>query len=298
MKSRAGVPGAVGALIMIGLATACTPGTDAARAPVPTRSLPVVDRALGAGARAALNEVTGEVVLPMSAYWYSDHENVLVNSAVGFLIDDCIQKAGFNVAPWGGDGKALQDRRYGQWSRTLAARNGDMPEIRKITGVLPEQPDRPAVSPETQQAETKCYNSVGRAGFPELLEGLAGDLSVQQQITQDAVGLTAGDPEYLAFLEDWQRCLASKGLKLASGDTWTVESGGSKEDEIRVAVLDVECKEASGGARKPYDIFAQYQAALMKDHQAELNVLADQKKAAVERAKQVLRDHGVADARL
>ncbi|WP_405476179.1 hypothetical protein [Paenarthrobacter ilicis] len=298
MKSRAGVPSAVAAMIMVCLATGCSPGTDAARAPVPTRSLPVVDRSLGAGARAALNEVTGEVVLPMSAYWYSDRENVLVNSAVASLIYDCVEQAGFTVAPWGGDGKALQDRRYGQWSKVLAAKNGLMPEIRKIPGVMPTQPVRPALSAEHQLAETKCSNTVGRAGFPELLEGLAGDLSVQQQITQDAVGLTARDPEYLKFREDWQRCLADKGLKVMAGDSWSVESGGSKEDEIRVAVLDVECKESSGGARKPYDIFAQYQAALMKDHQAELNVLAEQKKAAVERAKTVLRDHGVADARL
>lgn len=285
-------------LVVSVIVTACSPVGQAPAAPTSTSNLPVVDRAAGAGARAVLNEATGEVVLPMSAYWYSDRENVLVNSAVAFLIYDCVEDAGFTVAPWGGDGKGLQDRRYGQWSKTLAAKNGVKPEIRKVAGVMPEQPDRPALSAEHQQAETKCSNTVGRAGFPEFLEGLAGDLSVQQQITQDAVGLTARDPEYLAYREDWQRCLAEKGLKLVAGDTWTVASGGSKEDEIRVAVLDVDCKESSGGARKPYDIFAQYQAALMKGHQAELNVLAEQKAAAVERAKQVLRDHGVADARL
>ncbi|GAA3279341.1 hypothetical protein AAU01_26050 [Paenarthrobacter aurescens] len=285
-------------LVIACVAAACSsPGADAA-APIPTRSLPAVDRALGAGARAALNEDTGEVVLPMSAYWYSDRENVLVNYAVAFLIYDCVEEAGFTLAPWGGDGKALQERRYGQWSGTLAAKNGNMPEVRSIPGLMPAPAERTAPSPERERAEAKCSNTVGRAGFPELLEGLAGDLSVQQQITQDAVGLTARDPEYLAYRESWQRCLTDKGLKLRDGDTWIVESGGSKEDEIRVALLDVDCKDSSGGARKPYDILAQYQAALMKEHQAELNVVAEQKTAAVERAKQVLRDHGVADARL
>ena len=285
-------------LVVACMTTACSAQTDSSPAPVPTRSLPAVDRALGAGARAILNEATGEMVLPMSAYWYSDRENVLVNYAVAFLIYDCVEEAGFTVATWGGDGKALQERRYGQWSRSLAAKNGNLPQIRIIPGLLPAQAERPAQSPERERAEAKCSNTVGRAGFPELLEGLAGDLSVQQQITQDVVGLTARDPEYLAYREAWQECLAEKGLKLGAGDTWTVESGGSKEDEIRVAVLDVDCKESSGGARKPYDIFAQYQAALIKEHQAELNALAEQKKDSVERAKQVLRDHGVADARL
>lgn len=285
-------------LVISGIVTACSPVDHVPPAPTSTPSLPVVNRAAGAGARAVLNDATGEVALPMSAYWYSDRENILVNSAVAFLVYDCVEHAGFTVAPWGGDGKALQDRRYGQWSATLAAKNGQKPEIRKIPGVMPEQPARPALSPEHQRAETTCTNSVGRAGFPELLEGLAGDLSVQQQITQNAVGLTEQDAEYVAYREAWQKCLAAKGLKLRAGDTWTVESSGSKEDEIRVALLDVECKESSGGARKPYDIFAQYQAAQMKDHQAELNALAEQKSAAVERARQVLRDHGVADARL
>lgn len=261
-------------------------------------SLPDVDRSAGAGATASLNEASGEVILPMSAYWYSDRENVIVNSAVAFLIYDCVEDAGFTVAPWGGGGKALQDYRYGQWSRSLAARNGAMPEIRQIPGVMDEQPERPPLSAKQQETEVKCTNSVGRAGLPELLEGLAGDTSVQNQITRNAVALTERDSEYLAFRRAWEDCVAGKGLKVSEQGSWNLTSGGSKEDEIRVALLALDCKEANGGAGKPYDILAEYQAAQMKDHQAELNALADEKAAAVERAKQILRDHGVADAGL
>ena len=271
-------------------------------APSPTAtttvSLPAVDRAAGAGAKADLKESTGEVVLPMSAYWYSDRENVLVNTAVAFLIYDCVEDAGFTVAPWGGGGKALQDGRYGQWSRPLAARNGAMPEIREIPGVMDEQPERPALSADHQAAETKCSNSVGRAGLPELLDGLAGDASLQNQITRNAVALTELDSEYLAYRKSWEECLATKGIKLSEQGSWSLQSSGSREDGIRVALLDLDCKDASGGARKPYDILAEYQAAQMMDHQAELNALAEEKTGAVERAKQILRDHGVADARL
>ncbi|WP_172322924.1 hypothetical protein [Paenarthrobacter sp. CM16] len=257
-----------------------------------------MDRAAGAGARATLNESTGEVVLPMSAYWYSDGENVLVNTAVAFLIYDCVEDAGFTVAPWGGAGKALQDYRYGQWSRSLAARNGAVPEIRVIPGVMDEQPERPPLSTRQQETEAKCTNSVGRAGLPELLDGLAGDASLQSQITRNAVVLTELDSEYLAYRKSWEECLAAKGIKLSEQGSWSLQSGGSKEDEIRVALLDLDCKDASGGARKPYDLLAEYQAAQMIDHQAELNALAEEKVGAVERAKQILRDHGVADARL
>lgn len=261
-------------------------------------SLPAIDRSAGAGAKASLNEVSGEVLLPMSAYWYSDRENVIVNSAVAFLIYDCVEEAGFTVAPWGGGGKALQDYRFGQWSRPLAARNGAMPEIREVPGVLDEQPERPPLSARQQEEEVKCTNSVGRAGLPELLEGLAGDTSLQHRITDNAVALTERDSDYLAYRKSWEDCVAGKGLKVSEAGSWNLSSSGSKEDEIRVALLDLECKEASGGARKPYDILAEYQAAQMKDHQAELNALAEEKTAAVERAKQILRDHGVADARL
>ncbi|MGO4144315.1 hypothetical protein AB4Y77_04450 [Paenarthrobacter sp. YAF11_1] len=234
----------------------------------------------------------------MSSYWYSDRENVIVNTAVAFLIYDCVEEAGFTVAPWGGGGKALQDYRYGQWSRSLAARNGAMPEIRVSPGVMDQQPERPALSAQQQEMEVKCTSSVGRAGLPELLEGLAGDTSIQNQVVQISVALTDRDPEYLAYRSTWEDCVEAKGLKLAAADSWSFQDGSSKEDEIRTALIDVDCKEASGGARIPYDILAQYQAAQMKNHQAELNALAEEKTAAVERARRILRDHGVADARL
>jgi len=278
--------------------TSCSSEPDRPSEPGPTLSLPAIDRSAGGNARASLNETTGEIVLPMSAYWYSDRENVLVNSAVASLIFDCVEEAGFTVAPWDGDGKALQDSRYGQWSRALAAKNGALPEIRKIPGVMEEQPERPALSAKQQEAESKCTKSVGRAGLPELLEGLVGDTSIQNQISNLAVALTERDPEFVAFRQGWEDCLAGRGLKLTEAGSWNLQSAGSKEDEIRVALLDLECKETVGGPRKPYDILAQYQAAQMKDHQAELNALAEEKTAAVERAKHILRDHGVADARL
>jgi len=280
------------------LGTACSVPKAPPPDPGPGGSLPVVDRSDGAGARATLNEATGEVILPMSSYWYSDRENVIVNTAVAFLIYDCVEDAGFAVGPQGGDGKALQDRSYGQWSRSIAARNGFSPEIRRIPGVLDAQPERSPVTARQQEAETKCYNSVGRAGFPELLQGLAGDQSIQNRIVQTSVALTDRDPEYLSYRRAWEDCVAAKGLKLAGSDSWSFQGAGSKEEEVRMALLDVQCKDSSGGAQIPYDILAQYEAAQMKDHQAELNEVADQKAASVERAKQVLRDHGVADARL
>ncbi|SDW55051.1 hypothetical protein SAMN04487912_103323 [Arthrobacter sp. cf158] len=289
---------AVSLAVVVSLTTACSAPSAAPPIEPATASLPSVDRSAGAGARASLNETTGEVVLPMSAYWYSDRENVMVNTAVAFLIYDCVEDAGFTVAPWGGGGKALQDYRYGQWSRSLAARNGAMPEIRMIPGVMDEQPERPPLSAQQQAMEVKCTSSVGRAGLPELLEGLAGDTSLQNQITRNAVALTERDSDYVAFRQGWEECVAAKGLKVAEEGSWNLKSSGSKEDEIRGALLDLDCKEASGGAGKPYDILAQYQAAQMKDHQAQLNALAEEKAAAVEHAKQILRDHGVADARL
>lgn len=288
------------AAVVAAASTACS--GPVAPPPKPSLSatpLPAVDRSIAADARASLNEATGEVVLPMDKYWYSDREKVFVNNAVAFLIEDCVEAAGFTVVPWGGDGKALEDGRFGPWSRALAARNGAMPETRRIPGVLEEQAGPPVVSSEQQQAASKCSNSVGRAGFPELLEGLAGDTSIQNRIGQIAAALTARDPEYLEYRKAWEACVEGKGLKLLEEEgTWTLKSSGSKEDDIRVALLGIECKESSGGVRKPYDIVAQYQAAQMKGHQAELNTLAEQKAAAVERARQVLRDHGVADAKL
>ncbi|MFJ4229959.1 hypothetical protein ACIPYV_20525 [Paenarthrobacter nicotinovorans] len=256
----------------------------------------MIDRSVAAGVKASLNDVTGEVVLPMSSYWYSDRENVLVNSAVAYLIEDCVQASGHIMVAWGGNGRALQDFSYGQWSRPLAARNGNVPETRVIQGIREKKVTE--VSPADQQAYEKCSSSVGRAGFPELLAGLAGDSGLSNRMVQTAAALTERDPEYLGYRKAWETCIATKGLKIAAEDSWTVQTSDSKEDEIRTVLLDLGCKDSSGGPQLPYDILAQYEAAQMKDHQAELNEVASQKAASVERAKQVLRDHGVADATL
>ena len=256
--------------------------------------LPAIDRTIAADARASLNEATGEVFLPMDKYWYSDRENTLVNEAVAFLIGDCVKAAGYTMRPWGGHRTMLQEETYGQWSRGLAAKNGTERVVRLIPGLAERHEHQ--VNAADDEAATQCSQSVDRAGFPELLAGLGGDTSIQQRIHQTAQVLTERDPEYLRYREAWKACVASKGLTVVG--TWGIASGASKEDDIRVALLDIECKESSGGARTPYDILAQYQAAQMKDHQAELNALAEQKAAAVERARQVLRDHGIADAKL
>ncbi|GGJ27041.1 hypothetical protein [Paenarthrobacter histidinolovorans] len=283
------------AVIIAVIAVACS-GPKAAPPPPPTETLPVVDRSVAVGVKASLNETTGEVILPMDKYWYTDKENVLVNSAVAYLIEDCVRASGHIMVGWGGDGRALQDFSYGQWSRPLAARNGNVPETRVIQGIREKKVTE--VSPADEQMYEKCSSSVGRAGFPELLAGLAGDAGLSNRMVQTAAALTERDPEYLGYREAWESCIATKGLKLAAENSWTVKTSDSKEDEIRTVLLDLGCKDSSGGAQTPYDIFAQYEAAQMKDHQAELNEVADQKAASVERAKQVLRDHGVADARL
>jgi hypothetical protein len=283
------------ALMIAAVAVACT-GPKAAPPPPSAENLPVIDRSVAAGVKASLNDVTGEVVLPMSSYWYSDRENVLVNSAVAYLIEDCVQASGHIMVAWGGNGRALQDFSYGQWSRPLAARNGNVPETRVIQGIREKKVTE--VSPADQQAYEKCSSSVGRAGFPELLAGLAGDSGLSNRMVQTAAALTERDPEYLSYRKAWETCITTKGLKIAAEDSWTVKTSDSKEDEIRTVLLDLGCKDSSGGAQLPYDILAQYEAAQMKDHQAELNEVASQKAASVERAKQVLRDHGVADAKL
>ncbi|KHL04257.1 hypothetical protein LK10_06915 [Sinomonas humi] len=253
-----------------------------------------MDRAVAADVRASLNEATGEVFLPMDKYWYSDRENTLVNEAVGYLIEDCVKASGHTIRPSRGYRKVFQDATYGQWSRVLAAKNGTEPVIRVVPGLTEGREYQ--VSAADDQATTECSLRVDRAGFPELLAGLGGDFSVQQRIHQVAQVLTERDPEYLRYRADWETCVAGKGLKVV--DTWGIASGSNKEDDIRLALLDIECKESSGGARTPYDIVAQYQAAQMKDHQGELNALAEQKAAAVERARKVLREHGIADAKL
>ncbi|OFI39420.1 hypothetical protein BIU82_13900 [Arthrobacter sp. SW1] len=275
--------------------TACTAPAVADPEPEPSISLPAVDRKAFSSVRASLNEETGEVVLPMDKYWYSERENVIVNNAVAFLLEDCVEAAGFTMMPWGGDHEAKQDSSFGQWSRQLAARNGTRPHFRVVPGVHDKA--NVTVSEADKQAYKKCSSQVGRAGFPELLPGLAGDTSIQNKIMLVVLGLTERDAEFVQYRQSWEACIKANGLTLPEDESWVPMTNG-QEDDIRAALIVIDCKEKAGGVQKPYDILAQYQAAQIKNHQAELNALAEQKAAAVERAKQVLRDHGVADAKL
>ena len=286
---------AVAVLVSTAIAACSSPGISTPE-PAPRMSLPAVDRSASSEIFADMDASTGEVSLPMDKYWYTEQENVYVNSAVAFLIEDCVEAEGHTMVSWSGEGKGRQDLRYGQWSASLAAKNGQMPEIWTVPGV--REKTSIAISPSDEKAYELCTTSVGRAGFPELLPGLANDPSVQNRIVQDAAALTEQDTEYLVYRDAWLDCITSKGLKTSEDESWNLTVAGSKEEEIRTELLNVECKEKSGGSSTPYDINARYQATMMKDNQAVLNELVDKKTAAVERARDVLREHGVADAKL
>jgi len=284
-------------LTALAVSTACAPADP--ETAQPAQQLPAVDRTPFKSTKAILDEDRGEVVLPLDKYSYTPEEFLLVNSAVAYLQEDCVKAAGQVMPVYGGDASVRQDLRFGQWSRPLAAKNGFLVEVRTIKGIYDS--GAKSETEASRSALNKCTTSVGRAGFPDLVPGMAGSDPTQSKIMNDSYALTVRDPEFVEFRKKWVKCIDDKGIKLGSQDSgsWAPDySGAPKEVEIKAALETLDCKEQSGGVSLPYDIFAQYQAALIKKHQASLNQLAKEKSDATTRARTILREHGVSDARL
>lgn len=300
MKDRIETRWAIVASVLLIAITGCSTQSGQNSGEIPEeRPLPAIDRKEFASVKAAVDETSASITLPMDVYTYSSEEWVDVSAANLYLIEDCVRAQSRPVREIHGDFEVRDERKYGPWVMWLAAVNGwDKGTIRTIkgrydSGVRSEGEG----DPDAYAAYQECESSLTASGefLAELLPGqIAGKATLHGQIISDAVGLTAADQEYRQINTQWLECIKAEGLTPDPGyGEWGVSMGNSsKEQQIRDAVKDVRCKQKHSVMQRLSDIEAQYQAALMAPKEAQLAELAKTKQEALTRARKVLAEHG------
>ncbi|MEW9267516.1 hypothetical protein AB1207_22470 [Kineococcus endophyticus] len=200
---------------------------------------------------------------------------------------DCMKKDGFDyqVVDARADPTPV-DRRYGVWVENEAAQNGyetpaDTPSQVKL------QQLNSAANPEGWDAShLRCGQEAAKT---YIANSLPSDLSAFQGY-EDFMTL----PQTKKVLDDWRQCLSSQNVN-PPRDGWVPSSAmsGGKENEIKIALIDVKCKEENGTVQKLADIEASLQ---MPKVRADEPQLVDQRKAvddALKAANKIIAANGL-----
>ncbi len=223
---------------------------------------------------ALLDPQSGTITLPLDAFFMSDDERRLIETANDQLMDNCLQRYGFQNPLLGLDRRlgvvGFADRRYGVWSDEVLRYGYDIPPSPvgdQITAALIAQ------SKEWGDAEAKCYTESDP--LPILTSGAvdAPDtvIALGARGVTEAYVYAASTPEWKQARQDWWACLSREGLTPRTGPTeWTPDIPTDAEAALRVANIDMACKTEVNLVQRLADLEARYQAAFAADNQAAL----------------------------
>lgn len=255
--------------------------------------LPSIDRSAYSGVHAQLDHATAEIRMPMDSYEANADESMIITAANMYVIEGCMKKAGITMPEKHGDLDVKADQSYGVWVPEHAAKYGYVrPTVRTIPGIYDSG------TRDSPQAAVKkyfeCDNSTAGDQIPAFRSRVAGQDSLLTTIVNDSNALAERDPMWKSIREAWIKCLGDSGITMRqdSPDAWVPSYPADRQGEIRTALQDTECKSKTNMMQGLMDIRAQYQAALIETHQGALNTLADEKSAALAKAKDILRQHG------
>lgn len=115
-----------------------------------------------------------------------------------------------------------------------------------------------------------------------------------QSVRSNASVLASASDEWERARRSWSDCLEAHGLRLQHDveSPWAPEIPEDPEASIRVALLDVGCKQETGLVETLSGLESQYQAALIDRNRAALDEVAEKERAIVARADEIIARHG------
>ncbi|WP_146083956.1 hypothetical protein [Rathayibacter sp. AY1F3] len=273
----------------------CTP----ADAPVDER----LDISAYSEVHAVLDRTNELMTYPIDAYFIDAEGLGRIVQANALLLDDCMREGGRTDPSAAFDltrSAVVTETTFGIWSPERAARSGygfDMPNAAAVEAASAAVIEAAAADPGWEDAMSACEDRV------ETLPGLGRDYAADkgmeiaqlpQAITNDAGRLASADPRWNRARTRWGDCLIAHGLQLRtdSEQPWSPQVPDDPEAAIRTAVQDVQCKEDTRLVETLSSLQAQYQAALIDRHRAELDEVAQKERAVLERADAVIARYG------
>lgn len=218
---------------------------------------------------AQLDFETGTAVLPLNAIRRNTPElQELRAEATHTVINACLEDSGLPpYTDWSPTPSIEEDRLYGVWSTSLAARYG----YESPSTVEPSEP--PVLTSEQQP----CFDSA-RSELSDLLSSLD-SLDLDTQIYFSSYAAVQASEEGKAAIALAQKCMTDAGLSIdpESGQPRTDQSPGNSETNVRIALTNAKCNVETGAIQTLFDLTAKYQAALIDRNEAAAVALAEKK---------------------
>lgn len=240
-------------------------------------------------ARARLDLVSGRIDLPLEAFAMSDEEVGIISEANALLVARCMDESGRDFPRAYQDWEAAStfpDRRYGLWMLAEAELHGYE---------VPEAADSAHVSALEDEFDDgwwrdveRCYGDVERLPLmgvntsPEVVS------PVDQGMSESFGALLASDT-FADARSEWLDCIRAEGLERDEGSTVLVpQFPAAGEQQIRIATIDVTCKQHLNTVQRLADFETREQLAFIDQREADLREYRAEVDEVLERARAII----------
>lgn len=245
-----------------------------------------------ADARARLDRESAQIVLPLEAYAMTASEVKEASHANAILIDRCLSKSGRTFPRAAQDWDAipnLPDRRYGLWSVRDAESNGyELPEASEAKA-LSAQED--ALGDEWWKAFRSCRSEVQM--FPIMGINSSSEMSPVDKGMQESFDAVLASEQFANALKAWSQCVEAEGLTPNKDEKFMVPKfPQAGEEQLRVAAVDVRCKETNDSVQPLADFEARQQLSYIDKHEGEVQEYRTKVDETLTAARKVLSSGG------
>lgn len=283
----------LGATVLVAALAACSvdgalPGESASGEP---SSVPLL--------KALVDEVSGTIALPADEFMLSEAEVRDVYSAHHVAMIDCLQAVGIESVEK--RGRLIPDndmsRVYGLWRMADAERYGYIiPESdEKLAALARNSEGGSGISDAEMAARHEC------AKTPELVRfENPWPQGVWVKELSSARRAVRSSEEWNAVMADWETCLTTQGLDAEPDgivpigvDHDAVSRGEVTENDVRIAVADVTCKNEVDFIQRLADLEAAAQSPVIAQYRDEMLAARAELDAILADARTVLAEAGL-----
>ncbi|MFG3208011.1 hypothetical protein [Streptomyces sp. NPDC048192] len=254
------------------------------------------------------------MTLPLQQYMQTYQDSVVIERAARSLETQCMARYGFTVTfplagvdpPPNADDSNMP-RRYGISDPATSAKYGyELPPdstehpqppklspagIAVLTGRTALNP-RAEKAPSTYQGKKVPEGGCQQEAFDSL--GARIDFTLPSHLDHDSLVKSQEDPRVQKALTAWSACMKSKGYTVA--DPYAAvdlaphsSSGTASQEEITVALTDIDCKKKTDLVRIWHGVDAAIQQRQVEQNQLALQQLKEKNSRAVKAAEAALR---------
>lgn len=269
-------------LVVLGVfAVGCSPSAE------PANDGYVPGAAESAGLDYRLDYSTQHFSDPVDELALTWEEESTLNFAAGIALAACMEEAGTAPGPVYDRRKELSemaDRSIGVWSEEYAAAYGYMPppdSDGKLALLSADNGDA------YQAVKTRCRDDKDYVKFA----GVAREYTDELKPRVEAGALS--DPAAEAELDDkWRSCLDDHSVSIPDEDYVPRGLGSmSKEEEIRIALIDVDCKATTGYVESWAEYSSDLLAPAIELHRSEIDDFRKRAEPVIEEAREVIREY-------